>query len=68
MPASPNPAMPTPAQTPDVYPKGRRCSDCATTLSIYNPGPWCHCCERARIDDELAGELAEPDEQLLRAA
>lgn len=28
----------------ETYPKGRRCTLCQHTLSVYNPGPtcWCH--------------------------
>lgn len=41
-------------ECPDTFPKGRRCKTraCATIVSIYNPGPYCHCCAR-KLEAEL---------------
>lgn len=36
---------PTKSETPDTYPKGRRCGRCACYLNQYNEGPLCHPCQ-----------------------
>jgi hypothetical protein len=34
----------------ETYPKGRVCSTCSTTLSIYNPGHQCAQCWPVNMD------------------
>lgn len=50
-------ALPKPDEQPDCFPKGRPCTEpgCITTLTIWNPGPYCYA-HAAKHGVKLAAE------------